>query len=97
MSSLGTVLAWKFPGVTGITTRGGAIIEWPAGQGPQPTAAQIASWRVQYNAAAQDVEAAAAIDGDKKLAALAAWAADQLGVARATARQQIIAVYKSLP
>lgn len=63
MTSLAEVLAFKFPGVEGINTREKfahpepfdsfrdmEIFDWPTGQGPEPTQAQLNNWRGQFEA-----------------------------------------------
>lgn len=56
MSSLSGVLTWKFNNPPGIRTRdkvsgGMEIFDWPtAALGPEPTAAQIATWTTEFDA-----------------------------------------------
>jgi len=51
MSNLGEILGWKFGHAPGIRTRGGAITNWPSGLGPQPSAADIATYTAEHDAA----------------------------------------------
>lgn len=95
---IGEVLGWKFDHAEGIVTRDGVITEWPAGLngGVTPSDADIVTWTAEYEAARPDMEAQRAVDDLRAAKAVAMWTADKLGVPRATARAEIIAIYKTL-
>lgn len=47
------VLSWKHPGLEGIKTRNGEIIDFPGGI---PTQAEVDAWLAEYNARDTDAE-----------------------------------------
>jgi hypothetical protein len=49
-----------------------------------------------YDAARTDAQAASRVDEDKAMRAIVLWVAQKVGVAPAVARQEILAIYRSL-
>lgn len=96
MTSLAEVLGWKFNHAPGIRTDGVNITEWPGALGPIPTQAEIDQWTIDFAAAKPDLDAAADVDGQKVLRALVAWLAQKFGIPASQARDEIIAIYKTL-
>lgn len=66
----------------------------------QPQKDQAEAFKLTYDAATDqawiDEQADQAIDGHKALKAVVIWAAQKLGIAPATAKAQILAIYKTL-
>lgn len=53
MTTLGEVLEWQFPGVEGISTRGGELMDFPSTpERPRPTDAELAAWAQEFEATA---------------------------------------------
>lgn len=47
-------LSWKHPGVEGINTRDGVIVDWPLG--PMPSQATVDGWVTEYEARDEGAE-----------------------------------------
>jgi hypothetical protein len=70
MTSLGTVLGWKFDHFPGIKTRNGVLTAWPEGLGDPPTQGQITAWTAEYeNRPETPEEALARTDTDMRFVA----------------------------
>ena len=114
--SLPDVLSWKHNHEPGIVCREQpdgslAIAEWPAALGSFPTAAQIATWTSEYNAALPDIEAADGLRTGFEASKIARLSFNikydqesrlrvleaRPAITRAQYRDAMIAAYKALP
>lgn len=97
MSFNGAVLGWKTNHHPGIKTLDGQIVAWPNDAPfPEPDQATHDIWEAEYIAALPNIEAARDVDNLKALKALVRWVAPLVGKTPAQARNEIIAIYKSL-
>lgn len=77
---------------------------WRIGYAPEATEEQHtagealkATYTIEGDTVLADEEVAAKFDGDKMLKAVAIWTAQKLTIPGATAKAEIIAIYKGLP
>ena len=106
MTTLAEVL--EFKGFQGWSTNGDTLVSWDAGEAGRgrPTDPEIATWAAEYDAQNGDETLAdrrrdrrmgRELDDAKAMRALVFWLAGKLGITPATARSEIVAIYRSLP